>query len=136
MDDGQRSMTQFEELDAPVAEVVPVRGRVARLGGSRPAPILVSDGGRGDSTPAMIRTPWPMATAVVACILALALGDDGPWIFVVPGLTALGGAWLDRRIPFSFAEGFIGYGGDPEPVHGVPEDDWPPAGRRGVPAAT
>lgn len=135
MDDGQRSMTHFEELDAPVAEVVPVRGRVARPAGSRPAPVLVSDGGPGGPTPAMSRTSWVVATAVVACTLALVLGDDAPWILVVPGLTAVCGAWLDRRIAFSFAEGFIGYGGDPEPARGVPEDDWPSAGQRGVPAA-
>lgn len=136
MDDRQRSKTQFEELDAPVAEVVPVRGRVARPVGSALAPVLVSEGGPGDPTPARLRTSLVIATVAAVCMLALALGNDGVWILVVPGLTALCGAWLDRRITFSFAEGFIGYGGDPIPTRGVLEDDWPPAGRRGVPAAT
>jgi hypothetical protein len=159
MDTGQRSNTRFEELDAPVAEVVLVKGRVSRLARVRPATILVSDGGPLDTTSpilteapdmiqsldsmepidSMIRASWVVVTAVVffivVFIVALVMGDHGPWIVVVPGLTALCGAWLDRRIPFSFAEGFIGYRGDPEPSRGVLEEDWPAARQRSAPAA-
>jgi hypothetical protein len=155
MDTGQRSNTRFEELDAPVAEVVLVKGRVSRVSRVRPATIVVSDGVPMDTTSAivteapdvirsmgsrdpidsMIRASWVVVTAVVAFLLALVMGDDGPWIVVVPGLTALCAAWLDRRIPFSFAEGLIGYRGDLEPARGVLEEDWPAARQRSAPAA-
>lgn len=84
----------------------------------------------------MTRTSWLAVLAVSAVVLALVMGDDGPWIVVVPGLAALGGAWLDRRIEFSFAEGFIGYSEDPEPAHGVFEPDRPSASPRRVSAAS
>ena len=153
---GRRSNTQFEELDAPATDVVRVEGRVSRIAGPRPGDPFVSDGWLADPTPAIgtdgLGISWSMATStpfesitpasriVITAvagllIIGLVLGDDGPWIIVVPGLTAVCGTWLDRRIRFSFAEGFIGYGGDPESGRGPFEDDWPAPRRGSAPAA-
>ena len=154
MDAGQRSNVRLDEVDAPVAALSRVEARVSRPVRVRPVPIVVAEGGPADQTsasetwppdmiPSMasmdpvdlgIRASW-VVTAVVIFMLALVMGDDGPWIVVVPGLTALGGAWLDRRIPFSFAEGFIGYCTDPEPARRDLEESWPAARGRRAPAA-
>jgi len=153
---GPRSNARIEELDEPVAEVMPVTGSITRLAGSRAVATCDPDGGLADPASAsvtgvpdpspiigsgnpsdpMARASRVIVTAVVVSILVLALGDDGPWIVVVPVLTAVGGAWLDRRIPFSFAEGIIGYPGDPEPARGVLEEDRWAASQRRAPAAS
>ena len=39
------------------------------------------------------------------------------------GLAAIAARRADRRVPFSFGEGFLGYRGDPEWPRGVQEDD-------------
>ena len=83
----------------------------------------------------LTRPRWHLA-AVVLILVALVMGDDGPWIVVVPGLVAVCGPWLDRRISFSFAEGFIGYCLDPEPARDPTDEDEPPVWQRSIPAAS
>lgn len=153
---GPRSNARIEELDAPVAEVKPVTGSITRWAGRRAVATSDPDDGSADPASASVtgvpdpspiigsghpidpldRASLVIVTAVVVSILVLALGDDGPWIVVVPALTAVGAAWLDRRIPFSFAEGLIGYPGDPEPMHGVPQEDRRAAVQRSAPASS
>jgi hypothetical protein len=149
---GQRSNARFEELEA--AEVIPVKVRVSRSAHRRSIPVRFAEGGSMDPTSGVVTEtsdvismdatdpigstipPSWVVAAVVAFLVAIVVGDDGPWIVVVPGLTALCSAWLDRRIPFSFAEGFIGYAADPEPARGAVEEDRPSARQQGVPAAS
>jgi hypothetical protein len=137
MDTGQRSDPGFEELVGPVDALVPVEGHVSRVASAPSTTGSGSEDGRpADPIDTLTRASWLAVLAVSAAVLALVMGDDGPWIVVVPGLAALGGVWLDRRIEFSFAEGFIGYCGDPEPAQGALEQDWPSATPRRVSAAS
>jgi hypothetical protein len=144
----------IEELDAPVAELTRLKARVSRSGRVRLVPTLSAEGGPKDQSaiatdasamiPSMafmasvdptFRASWVVTAVVVVFMLALVVGDDGPWIVVIPGLTAVGLAWLDRRIAFSFAEGFIGYCADPGPARGDIDESWPAPRGRSAPAA-
>jgi hypothetical protein len=143
MDLGRRSDAGFETLDVPLSSVVRVTGRVSCVVLDRTVTDDVAERGLEDGAAAVaiesldpietieswdpietiLRHRLVSAATAVLVVVTVVLGDNGPWIVAVPALAALGGAWVDRRIRFSFAEGFIGYCGDLGSPRGVDEDD-------------
>ncbi len=145
MDLGRRSDAGFETLDVPLSSVVRVTGSVSCVALVRTVTDDVAERGLEDAATAaaiesldpietILRHRWVSAATAFVVVVAVVLGDDGPWIVAVPALAALGGAWVDRRIQFSFAEGLIGYRGDLGSPRGVDEDDPPSSWGRSAPA--
>ncbi len=154
MDLGRRSDAGLEALEVPLSMVVRVTGRVSCVVIDRTVTDDVAENGIEDAAvvvtiesldpietiepwdliDTILRRRWASAATAFVVVVAVVVGDDGPWILAVPGLAALSGAWVDRRIRFSFAEGFIGYRGDLGSPRGVDEDDRHSSWGRSAPA--
>jgi hypothetical protein len=134
-----------ERVEVATERVVPTLS-VPALGGSIGEPGEAGDPGESaeafvsaaaaDGDAPEFELPWaslrhlPVRVAVVAGAAALAgavgLISGDVRVAVMCGLGALlvASAWtVDRRTPFSFGEGFVGYRPDPVWPRGVQEDD-------------
>lgn len=86
------------------------------------------------------RDGFEIVVVATAAVVASFLAADAHAAVLVGALGLAAGTFrrIDRHIPFSFGEGFVGYRPDPGWPHGVQEDDdvrwnWN-AGRRRPPA--